>query len=122
MVKSLLDFGQMPPSNRYLKSREESCGTQNLVFGYCPNCGLGQLISAMPPEAVRARFDWISYNEPEGHLDDLVKKIEEKASFSPGSRASGPTCPFESPPKTATFFGCQLRWSFALAPGLFGAG
>ncbi len=34
-----------------------------------------QLVDPMPPAMVVSRFDWLTYNEPEGHLDDLVARL-----------------------------------------------
>jgi SAM-dependent methyltransferase len=90
-IKKILHLGPMPPSNCYLVGIEESCDTHPLEFGYCSSCGLAQLVNAMSPETVRAHFDWISYNEPEGHLDDLVKMLGETTGDLPYTRIVGLT-------------------------------
>jgi hypothetical protein len=46
-----------------------------LVVGQCTACGLTQLIDPMRPAMAKSRFDWLTYNEPEGHLDDLVTRL-----------------------------------------------
>jgi len=46
-----------------------------LVVGQCTACGLVQLIAPMAPAMVKSRFEWLTYNEPEGHLDDLVTRL-----------------------------------------------
>lgn len=71
----LIDFGPQPPSNRFLKPGETSTDVHPLVLGQCQACGLIQLIDPMPVEMVRSRFPWITYSEPEGHVDELVKYL-----------------------------------------------
>ena len=39
-VKKAIDFGEQPPSNRYLNNAQEFCETHELIFGYCNDCGL----------------------------------------------------------------------------------
>jgi SAM-dependent methyltransferase len=90
-LNKIIKLAPQPPSNRYLESVEENCDTHPLEFGYCTSCGLAQLIDAMPPETVRAHFGWITYNEPEGHLDDLVTTLGEMTGASPFERIVGLT-------------------------------
>lgn len=87
----MIELGSQPPSNRYLTSVGEKCETHPLEFGYCSACGIGQLINPMPPDMVRSHFGWITYNEPEGHLDDLVETLEAKIGISSGTRVFGVT-------------------------------
>ncbi len=75
-VECLLDLGEQPPSNRYLTSPDNNCEQHPLRFGVCTRCGLSQLIGPMPSSMTQSRFPWITYNEPEGHLDDLVNRIK----------------------------------------------
>jgi hypothetical protein len=43
----------------------------------------------MPPDMVRSRFPWLTYNEPEGHLDELAARISRLAGIDAGSSARG---------------------------------
>lgn len=45
----------------------------------------------MPIEAIRPRYDWLTYNEPEGHLDDLVETLGKLPGIGPASRLAGIT-------------------------------
>ena len=74
-TRNTISLGLNPPSNRYIKTIDENSELHPLEFGYCENCGLAQLMNPMPPASVRSHFDWITYNEPEGHLDSLVDVI-----------------------------------------------
>lgn len=45
----------------------------------------------MPIEAVRPRYDWLSYNEPEGHLDDVATRLAALPGVTNDSRILGVT-------------------------------
>ena len=81
-VECLLDLGSQPPSNRYLLELCNAVETSPLLFGACRECGLAQLIDPMHSNIVKSQFPWITYNEPEGHLDDLVELIESMGFLS----------------------------------------
>lgn len=81
-VEPLIEMGLQPPSNRYVETKTEDCESHPLTFGFCPDCGLAQLIRPMPPEMVRSHYEWITYNEPEGHLDDLVEVLGDELGHS----------------------------------------
>jgi hypothetical protein len=74
-VNKFLDLGPQPIRNRFLASRDGVEYLHPLVVGYCRACGVVQLHQPPPPQELRARFDWITYNEPEGHLDQLAEDI-----------------------------------------------
>ena len=87
----LLDFGSQPPSNRFERS---GCGQDDkhpLIVGQCTNCGLMQLVEPMPAEMAKSRFEWLTYNEPEGHLDDLVARLCRLPGLGQDARIAGLT-------------------------------
>ena len=91
VLKTVIDLGPQPPSNRFLKHPDESCETHPLKFGYCTTCGLAQLLNPMAADVVRSRHAWITYNEPEGHLDNLVGYLSELTAVTEHSRILGVT-------------------------------
>lgn len=74
-VDVLLDFGAQPPSNRFVKAGDTGQDVHPLSIGQCQSCALIQLLNPMSPAMVKSRFDWLTYNEPEGHLDGLVAHL-----------------------------------------------
>src|SRR5690242_21909579 len=93
-VRTVIDLGPQPPSNRFLASPGERSETHTLRFGYCAACGLAQLLDPMPVEVVRSRHAWITYNEPEAHLDSLVASLREMSGLAQRSeeRRVGKEC------------------------------
>ena len=68
----LLDLGPQPLCNRFKTDPNEHEFYHPLILGQCQNCGLIQLPNPVPPEEIIPRVEWLKYNEPEGHLDDLA--------------------------------------------------
>ncbi len=90
-VEVLVNFGPQPPSNRFERPDSPPAETHPLVVGQCAACGLFQLIAPMPPATAKSRFEWLTYNEPEGHLDDLVSRLRQLPGISSSSRIVGLT-------------------------------
>lgn len=76
-VKLLLDLGLQPISNRYLQDPADEEELFPLKLGQCRETGLIQLIDPVPYEELTPRYDWVTYNEPESHLDSLVDKVSK---------------------------------------------
>ena len=90
-VDLVLNLGLQPPSNRYIKNYDEVIDRHALLLGQCNNCGHLQLIDPMPVEMVSPRVDWIHYNEPEGHLDDVVEMFTKLPGLNRMSHIKGLT-------------------------------
>ncbi len=80
-IKLLIDFGLQPISNRYLPQSDQEEKLFPLKLGQCQSTGLIQLIDPVPAEELVPKYDWITYFEPENHLDSLVDRIY-KSYFS----------------------------------------
>jgi hypothetical protein len=48
-----------------------------------------QVVEAAPATEVAPRYDWITYNEAEGHLDALVDRLRALGAWSAGSVVGG---------------------------------
>ncbi len=78
-VGDLLDCGPQPLCNRYLRRADEEEYRHPLAAGICPACGTVQLTDPPPAAELAPRFPWISYREPEDHLDALVATLRPLA-------------------------------------------
>lgn len=90
-VAVLLDFGPQPPSNRFERPQDAPSERHPLAVAQCQGCGLIQLTEPMPPSMVKSRFEWLAYNEPEGHLDDLVARLRALPGVGREARIAGLT-------------------------------
>ena len=93
-LHSALSFGRQPPANRFLVPGASYVVPEELYpisLGYCQQCGTIQLVDRMSIEVVRPRYDWLVYNEPEGHLDEVAKKLSELPGINKSSKFLGIT-------------------------------
>jgi hypothetical protein len=114
-VETLLDFGPQALSNRYLSSPEESEPLFPFVLGQCADCGLIQIPDSISPSELKPRFDWITYNEQEGHLDDLVEKICQLPGVT--TEAVIGAISFKDDTTLARFQKCGFGKTWRLDPG-----
>jgi len=82
-----------PPSNRFIDAANAQINDdlEPLSLGYCQQCSTIQLVERMPIDVVRPRYDWLTYNEPEGHLDDVAAKLQNLPGIHSNSRMLGTT-------------------------------
>ena len=71
-VQKLLDLGPLPVCHRFVKSPDEKEVKHDFILGSCRSCGLVQLIDPFPQDYLKPVYDWITYREPEAHLDKLT--------------------------------------------------
>jgi hypothetical protein len=88
-VTTILDFGPQPICNRFLAAADREEFSHPLTLGYCPSCDLAQLINPVPAQELLPTCDWISYNEPEAHLDQLVALLAGLPGLTPASIVAG---------------------------------
>lgn len=74
-VELLRDFGPHPICNRYLVAADAPEFMHPMVIGQCGACGLVQTLDPVPAAELVPPVDWISYNEPEGHLDAVAETL-----------------------------------------------
>ncbi len=84
-VSEMLDCGLQPVGNRFLSTSTEPEFKHPLVVGQCESCGLVQLSHPAPVAEIRPRFDWISYNEPDAHLEAMVDELAALPGITPDS-------------------------------------
>lgn len=88
-VIELINFGAQPICNRFLKSSDEQEYKHPLVLGLCNACGLVQLIDSFPSIELRPLYNWITYNEPENHLDKLAGILSNLSNLNKNSALCG---------------------------------
>ena len=72
--KGLILAGQ-PLSNRFIDQTQNDIPTVDIALGLCESCGVIQLTTLPNIDDVRPIYSWLTYNEPEGHLDDVVEHL-----------------------------------------------
>jgi hypothetical protein len=115
-VRPLVAFGPQPASNRFEFAAAPEFERHPLSIGQCGACGLIQLISPMPADMVKPRFEWLVYNEPEGHLDALVARATSLPGMAPGKRILGLT--YKDDTTLARFGRAGYRTTYRCDPAL----
>ena len=85
----LIDIGPQPISNRFLHAPGDPEERYPIALEQCEACGLVQIDRPVPAAALVPPYDWIAYNEPEGHLDGLVDILMSLPGIAAGSVAGG---------------------------------
>lgn len=88
--RELIDFGELPICHHFLKPGEQE-DTHPAALGQCEACGLVQMMDPIPPAKLVPRFDWITYNEPEAHLDAMVEMLCALPGINAESKIAGMT-------------------------------
>jgi hypothetical protein len=88
-IKPLLDIGPQPISNRFLRAPTDDEEQFPIALQQCEACGLVQIEQPVPARALVPPYDWITYNEPEGHLDALVDILMGLPGVGPAAVAGG---------------------------------
>jgi SAM-dependent methyltransferase len=109
-VGAWLDFGPQAIRNRFLRSPEEPEYTHPLRLGVCRHCGTVQLADPPPVEELRPRYGWISYNEPERHLDELVEVLARLPGITSRSTFAGLTYKDDSTLARLNRLGFTATW------------
>ena len=84
-----LDLGNQALCNRFLPNPTDPEYTHPLALGVCTSCGLLQLLDPPPVEEITPRFPWITYNEPEEHLDHVTDHLLGMIESKENSVAAG---------------------------------
>jgi hypothetical protein len=92
-LTTIIHFGLHTPANRFVthEVKEHEQERYPLGFGYCSQCGTMQLTHRMPVEAVRPQYKWLTYNEPEGHLNEVAAQLTQLPGINSKSRVLGIT-------------------------------
>ena len=90
-LSEVFDAGLQPIGNRFLTSAEGN-GEERLYpmrLDQCVRCGLLQMPEPVPARELIPPYDWVTYSEPEDHLDELADVIRALPGIGPASLAGG---------------------------------
>ena len=89
LVTAALDLGPQPVTCHFLEPGAPAAAAFPLALGICDRCATAQLARPFPPAALTPRHAWVTYREPEDHLDDLVRAIASLEGITRASRIGG---------------------------------
>ena len=106
----LLAFGSQPICNRFLSHRDEPQAMFPLAIGQCPRCGTVQRSAGPPADELRPRVNWITYQEPEQHLDELADRLVALPGIGRDSQICGMSFKDDSLLQRLRERGVQRAW------------
>jgi SAM-dependent methyltransferase len=74
-----------------MKTPDTRAIEHDLAFGVCGACGVMQLANPFPHRDLVRPYDWITYREPESHLDAVVERICSIPGIDAQARVAGIT-------------------------------
>ena len=80
--KKILYLGNQPVSNRYKRKKDQHTMRVNLKLVQEYDTGLIKLSNPVDPRYLMPKVSWLTYNEPEEHLDMVVSEINETNEMS----------------------------------------
>ena len=74
-VKTVLDLGRQPVSSHFVASAQAKGVEHALALAVCHACGIVQLARPFPAVDLVPPHGWMTYREPESHLDAVTTRI-----------------------------------------------
>ena len=113
----IINFGELPICHHFLKEGETEV-THPAALGQCSFCGLVQMMEPIPPAKLVPRFDWITYNEPEAHLDAVVEMLQGLPGITSASSIAGLSYNDDSTLRRFRERGFQKTWRVDMSADL----
>ena len=87
--QKILSLSPQPISNRFRADRSELEAKFPLALSQCRLSGAIYLSTNVPQEELVPRMDWLTYNEPEAHLDAMVDQLMSRCGLKRGDVVGG---------------------------------
>ena len=117
-LERVFDAGLQPITNRFLKNPGDAEATYPLKVDQCPACGLMQTREPFPAAELQPAYDWVTYSEPEAHLDELADIILKLPGIGATSIAAGVSFKDDTTLDRLTNLGIENRWRLDLKTDL----
>ena len=88
-LRVVADFGKLAVTNQFITPGGPAPFRQPIAWQECRSCGAVQLAEAPPLSQIRPRFPWLTYQEPEAHLDLTAQDLRQVVPAKPGQRVFG---------------------------------
>jgi len=85
----LLDFGRQPVSSHFMAAPDLPFVEHDLALAFCRHCGVVQLAQPFPFADLVPPYEWMTYREPEDHLDTVVDRICRLPGLTKDSKIAG---------------------------------
>lgn len=114
----VLSVPDHPVCTRFLPERDAEQPLFPLSLVSCEGCATVQLDAPVPVEQLVAPYDWIRYNEPEGHLDALAEAIRSRYAVGADTVVCGVSSKDDTLLQRLEKLGAGRTWRVDLAADL----
>ena len=90
-LQFITDFGSLAITNQFVSSDGVPAYRQPMLWHQCLDCSVVQLAAVPPVEQIRCRFPWLTYREPERHLDETAEAVARISQLQVDDRVIGLT-------------------------------
>ena len=88
-LRFVADFGKLAVTNQFITPGGPAPFRQPIAWQECRSCGAVQLAEAPTLSQIRPRFPWLTYQEPEAHLDLTAQDLRQVVPAKSGQRVFG---------------------------------
>lgn len=90
-LQFIADFGSLAITNQFVSEEGVLAYRQPMSWHQCLDCRVVQLTDVPPVDQIRCRFSWLTYREPEQHLDETAAAVLRLAKPQTDDRVIGLT-------------------------------
>lgn len=109
-LETLVRAEAQPLGNRFLTAADAEEYTHVKHAAVCLDCGLVQLVDPVPAAEMMPLFDWITYNEPEPHLDRIAGVLYGLDGIGPDAVVGGVSFKDDSTLGRLERLGVETTW------------
>ena len=106
----LVDGGMQALCNAYQQRAINQTYQFHVLLGQCQSCGLIQLLNTPNEREIIPKYEWITYNEPEEHLDELSEQLLKLPGITQDSVFCGITYKDDSTLERLRRRGIKTTW------------
>jgi hypothetical protein len=117
-IERILDLGPQPVSSHYATSPSAKAVEHDLALALCETCGVAQLAPPFPFQDLVPPYKWMTYREPEDHLDAVVDRLWNLPGVGTHSAVGGITFKDATTLDRLRHRGCRNVWSIDLREDL----
>jgi hypothetical protein len=114
----ILALGKQPVSSHFLASSDAPTYEHDLALVVCPACGVTQMQEPFPFRHLLPAYAWLTYREPESHLDKVVETACRLSPPTADTVVAGVTFKDKTSVERYRARGVSRIWSVDLAADL----
>jgi hypothetical protein len=117
-VEPILALGEQPVSSHFLAAAAATSYEHDLTLAVCTSCGVTQMQQPFPFRNLLPAYAWLTYREPESHLDKVVETACRLAPPGPDTVVAGVTFKDRTSIERYRARGVSRIWSLDLVADL----